>query len=293
MPNFEEDLPVKILIEDELKNYTDEDMLWLYDEVILFKKELDLDQKIIRLNFNDFTKESYVKNHITNLLSKSKNEKSLLDLFEKFKIRKKKHEEKYLHLKKNQRFCLLLINYLHNIDLNEKKYKYNQNYFKYAIYNILYTKNTEHEINNLLEEYKLKILPKINKSKNFEDIHFLEWSYLYIKTKNKEFKMIGYIPKNEKEHKNLIISFLDYLFYFDKDQHYVLTNQLFKAWSQKKFRDSEKTKNMHHLPLTKKAKKELKKLSQVKNLSENLMLEKLINEAYLKEICDENGVSKY
>lgn len=105
--------------------------------------------------------------------------------------------------------------------------------------------------------------------------------------------MIGYIPKNEKEHKNLIISFLDYLFYFDKDQHYVLTNQLFKAWSQKKFRDSEKTKNMHHLPLTKKAKKELKKLSQVKNLSENLMLEKLINEAYLKEICDENGVSKY
>lgn len=50
---------------------------------------------------------------------------------------------------------------------------------------------------------------------------------------------------------------------------------------------------MYHLPLTKKAKKELKKLSQVKNLSENLMLEKLINEAYLKEICDENGVSKY
>lgn len=106
MPNFEEDLPVKILIEDELKNYTDEDMLWLYDEVILFKKELDLDQKIIRLNFNDFTKESYVKNHITNLLSKSKNEKSLLDLFEKFKIRKKKHEEKYLHLKKKSTFLL-------------------------------------------------------------------------------------------------------------------------------------------------------------------------------------------
>lgn len=66
MPNFEEDLPVKILIENELKNYTDEDMLWLYDEVDLFQKELDLDLRIIRLNFNEFTKEGYVKNHIIN-----------------------------------------------------------------------------------------------------------------------------------------------------------------------------------------------------------------------------------
>lgn len=293
MPGFEEDLPVKILIEDELKNYTDEDMLWLYDEVNLFKKELDLDLRIIRLSFNDFTEGSYVKNHITNLLSKFKNKKSLLDLFEKFKIRKKSYEEDFLYLKENQRFCLLLANYLYNTDPERATYEYNENYLIYVIFNLIYKKNTKHQADILFKKYKIDILPKINKSKNFEDILFLEWSYRYIRTKNREFRRVRYIPKNEKEHKTLIISFLDYLFYFDENQHYVLTTQLFKAWSQKKFRDAEKTKNMYHLPLTKKAKKELKKLSQVKNLSENLMLEKLINEAYLKDICDENGVSKY
>jgi len=293
MPSFEEDLSVKILIEDELKNYTDEDMLWLYDEVILFKKELDLDLRIIRLSFNDFTKGSYVKNHITNLLSKFKNKESLLDLFEKFKKRKKSHEEDFLYLKENQRFCLLLANYLYNTNPDRTTYEYNENYLIYVIFNLIYKKNTKHEADIIFKKYKIDILPKINKSKNFEDILFLEWSYRYIRTKNREFRRVRYIPKNEKDHKTLIISFLDYLFYFYENQHYVLTTQLFKAWSQKKFRDAEKTKNMYHLPLTKKAKKELKKLSQVKNLSENLMLEKLINEAYLKDICDENGVSKY
>lgn len=292
MPNFEEDLSLKILIENELKNYTDEDMLWLYDEVDLFQKESDLDLRIIRLNFNEFTKEGYVKNHIINLLSEFKNE-NLLDLFNRFKIRKKKHNEDYSYLKEDQRFCLLAGNYLYNLYTERETYLYTENYYIYVIYNIIYKTNREYKVDILFKEYKIKILLKINKSKNFEDFNFLEWAYTYIRTKNKEFKRVRYIPKNEKDHKNLIISFLDYLFYFDKDQHYVLTTQLFKAWSQRKFRDSEKTKNMYHLPLTKKAKKELKKLSQVKNLSENLVLEKLINDAYLKEICDENGVSRY
>ena len=295
MPNFEEDLSVDILINDELKKYTDEDMLWLYDEVGSLKINLN-PFELINLTFPSFdylTDVNCIKNDILNFLLDLDDKELLLDLFNRFKTRKKKHEEDYSHLKQDQRFCLLLINYLQNINLNKKKFEYNQNYFKYAIYNILYRKDTKNKINNLLEEYKLKILPKINKSKNFEDINFLEWSFVYLKEKNEDFEKVEYIPKNKKEHKDLIISFLDFLFYFDKNQHYVLTTQLFKAWSQRKFRDSEKTKNMYHLPLTKNAKDELKKLSQVRGCSENLMLEKLINEAYLKEICDENGVSKY
>lgn len=295
MPNFEEDLSLKILIENELENYKDEDMLWLYDEVDSLKNNLNsFELKDFTFpSFEYFTDVNCIKNDILNFLLDLDDRGLSLDLFNRFKIRKKKHEEDYSYLKQDQRFCLLLINYLYNFNLNKKIFKYNQNYFKYAIYNILYTKNTKHQINSLLEIYKIEISSKINKSKNFEDIHFLEWSFVYLKEKNEDFEKVEYIPKNKKEHKDLIISFLDYLFYFDKNQHYVLTSQLFKAWSQRKFRDSEKTKNMYHLPLTKKAKKELKKLSQVKNLSENIVLEKLINEAYLKDICDENGVSKY
>lgn len=295
MPSFKEYLPVKVLIEDELKNYTDEDMLWLYDEVDSLKDNLNLlELKDCTFpSFDYLTDVNCIKKDILNFLLYLDDKELLLDLFKKLKIRKKKHEEDYSYLKQDQRFCLLLANYLNNTNADRTIYKYNENYLIYVIFNLIYKKNTKHEADILFKKYKIDILPKINKSKNFEDILFLEWSYRYIRTKNREFRRVRYIPKNEKEHKTLIISFLDYLFYFDENQHYVLTTQLFKAWSQKKFRDSEKTKNMYHLPLTKKANKELKKLSQVKNLSENLMLEKLINEAYLKEICDENGVSKY
>jgi predicted DNA-binding protein len=52
-------------------------------------------------------------------------------------------------------------------------------------------------------------------------------------------------------------------------------------------------KKQYHLPLTKGAKSELKKLSDFKNKTENEILEELIHQMYLKEMCDEDGKLKY
>jgi len=66
-----------------------------------------------------------------------------------------------------------------------------------------------------------------------------------------------------------------------------------KSWSQQKFRDAGKTKTKHHLPLTKQAKRNLKKLALFKNKSESEILEELINESYLLEMCDDEGKALY
>lgn len=62
---------------------------------------------------------------------------------------------------------------------------------------------------------------------------------------------------------------------------------------KKKFRDSNKVKKDYHLPLTKKSKEELAKLSAFKKLSESDILEQLIHQMFLKEMCDEKENSKY
>ena len=66
-----------------------------------------------------------------------------------------------------------------------------------------------------------------------------------------------------------------------------------KSWSMQKFRDAGKTKTKHHLPLTKQAKRNLKKLALFKNKSESEILEELINESYLLEMCDDEGRALY
>lgn len=66
-----------------------------------------------------------------------------------------------------------------------------------------------------------------------------------------------------------------------------------KAWSQKKFRDGDKVKKNYHIPLTKKAKEELNQLSTFKNTSEAKIIEDLIHQMFLDEMCDEKENSKY
>ena len=65
-----------------------------------------------------------------------------------------------------------------------------------------------------------------------------------------------------------------------------------KSWSQKKFRDAGKTKKPHHLPMTKDSIKKIKKLSQLLNMTEQKIIETLIEEKYQKE-ATRHGISLY
>ena len=72
-----------------------------------------------------------------------------------------------------------------------------------------------------------------------------------------------------------------------------LIEKMKRAWSQQKYRDAGKTKKPYHLPLTKKTKARLAKMSQVQGLSETAMLDILINRFYELDYVDINGKDLY
>ena len=120
-----------------------------------------------------------------------------------------------------------------------------------------------------------------------------EWAIKYLQSKNSliSFFTVGTIHSYEP---SLIISTsLDCykaILYNDKSQ---FIERMRKSWSMQKFRDAGKIKTKHHLPLTKQAKRNLKKLALFKNKSESEVLEELINESYLLEMCDDEGKALY
>lgn len=76
-------------------------------------------------------------------------------------------------------------------------------------------------------------------------------------------------------------------------QRTIFIEKMKKSWTQQKYREAGKIKTNYHLPLTKDCKDKLKKLSELMNMSENKLLERLINEKYDLEATDENGKFKF
>ena len=134
----------------------------------------------------------------------------------------------------------------------------------------------------------------INHNKNLKKYitneDFLIWAYQYLSKKN-TYALNPATTNNEYlESINLYFD----LTYFHNNLFYETEiDTIKKAWRQKKFRDQGKVKKAYHLPLTKKAKKELMLLANINNLNENAMLEQLIHKAHTDQFCDENGKPIY
>lgn len=152
-------------------------------------------------------------------------------------------------------------------------------------------KNSNEVIKDIMGTYSITISYKNNLDKYIENKEFLTWAINYLN--NKHYFSHKYSPTTFDEHKETINKYFDNLFISKYLQYEKEINSLKKAWQQKQFRDQGKTKKEYHLPLTKQTKKELSNLAKFNNLSENAMLEKLIHQAYLSEICDEKGNPKY
>lgn len=73
----------------------------------------------------------------------------------------------------------------------------------------------------------------------------------------------------------------------------VFIEKMRKSWTQYKYRSAGKTKKNYHIPLTKSSKEKLSKLSDLMNISENKLLEKLINEKYESLATDHHGNFKF
>lgn len=141
---------------------------------------------------------------------------------------------------------------------------------------------------------------KLNFKKYINENDFTRWSYNYLSSKSgvwdpchpETLYPLG-LPISDEDFKNKILTYFDILYCSDKNNHEITIKALKKAWQQKCFRAKGGIKKPYHLPLTKQAKSELEKLSAFKNQSENKILEDLIHQMYLKEMCDENGKPLY
>ncbi len=130
----------------------------------------------------------------------------------------------------------------------------------------------------------------------------LLWGWEYLINHGKAANVLP--PANKKEYYISIIASLDAFHNLsrhsrDSQNHInfaereLFINKFIKAWSQKKFRDGGKHKKDYHLPLTKKSKYSLEKLSKVLNKSESEILEELINKMFIETCMDINGNEIY
>lgn len=127
---------------------------------------------------------------------------------------------------------------------------------------------------------------------DFKNSHQTSWIIKYLESKNLLLSLfLGNFSLRDQP-SIIITSSLDCLS-LDAKEKKLLLQRMSKSWSQQKFRDAGKTKTKHHLPLTKQAKRNLKKLALFKNKSESEILEELINESYLLEMCDDEGRALY
>lgn len=165
----------------------------------------------------------------------------------------------------------------------------------YLIYSheILTGENLTTDIKDFDHEFNKITSNKINLNKYMNDTKFQEWAYHYIRNQFRPRNYPDFTPQNNKEYKDYILGYFDVKYSEDKSQYENDINKLKKAWQQKVYRDKGNTKKTYHLPLTKKAKTELAKLAKYKNQSENSVLEDLIHNAFIIEMCYEDGSEKY
>jgi len=128
---------------------------------------------------------------------------------------------------------------------------------------------------------------------DFSDTNQTEWAIKYLRSKYRLISFFTVDTIHSYEPFLIISTSLDCYKAFLYNEKSQFIERMRKSWSMQKFRDAGKTKTKHHLPLTKQAKRNLKKLALFKNKSESEILEELINESYLLEMCDDEGKALY
>lgn len=309
-------------IKKRLAKYHDEDMLWIYD--IILKTNSGVRNQIKWYDLKRLKNFNQLKDLIIKELLKSESEDKVEFGFQAIENAKTTfiRNEIFNEFKKDSRLCLFTLSFLdkHSLDKKEsqidldylfkdkstkistetllttnKEFKFISKNYVYInfIFKIFYNRVSERELIKIKQKYENKIKKEINSSSKFNDQNFINWSYDYLMSRKSDFERASKSCFDDNDKKLLIISYLDFLNLSNPQGHENLTTKMSKAWSQKKFRDADKVKKNYHIPLTQKAKEELSELSAFKNTSEAKILEELIHQMFLDQMCDENGKSKY
>lgn len=291
------EMTVDEAITNGLKQFSEEDLFLIYDEAVFFHARRWSTNRIRNRNVKhdprDILKiERYqeFKELRNEVVEKLKDLRIICRIERVFRIVKIKKESLaplgHLHaIKRDQRFCSFTFNYIKNREKNsDSKFYFNSNPYMQINHLI---KNQNKVISNrfskrIKDSQKIFIteIKKLNNEKNLNDKDFNEWAYTYLLNNNSEFSDIDYYPVNKKERSDLIISFLDYLYSFKNKDYETLTNNLYRAWTQKKFRDSNKKNKNSSAQIPKDVQKKLKEISKKINRTEEEILCELVSDKY-------------
>ncbi|WP_372403526.1 hypothetical protein ACDW34_15020 [Acinetobacter piscicola] len=147
---------------------------------------------------------------------------------------------------------------------------------------------------NIIEE-------KFSQLTNIHLIHFIKndtndfyrWAKKYMDDHNNKYHSTAYNPITEEDYRTTVNIIFDKLFDENEDIYAALKDKLANAWYQKKYRQKNKGKKLHYYALSRKTIESLHILSFKKNMSEEKIIENLINEYYIKECVDSFGNSLY
>lgn len=126
-----------------------------------------------------------------------------------------------------------------------------------------------------------------------DTIDFYRWSKNYMDDHNEKYHSTAYTPITDEEYRTTVNIIFDKLFDENEDIYAALKDKLSNAWYQKKYRQKNKGKKPHYYALSKKTIESLHILAFKRNMSEEQIIENLINEFYVKECVDAQGQSLY
>ena len=210
-----------------------------------------------------------------------------------FQSRIKIHSFDFNKIKDNQRFLQFACKVLHEKEGDRLILDIKNLYFQllYLAYTIpIYYENSR-SIENIYYRFD-KIYTKFNNHFKSPCSDFLVWAKKYI-NENSEFRRYRRDASHVSEYETLINSIFDIIYYEDENIHYALRKKLSNAWYQKKHREEKKVKKPNYYALTKRAREALLTLAFKNGVSEEQMIERLINETYAKECCSVDGENLY
>ena len=210
-----------------------------------------------------------------------------------FQSRIKIHSFDFNKIKDNQRFLQFACKVLHEKEGDRLILDIKNLYFQllYLAYTIPFYYENSRSIENIYYRFD-KIYTKFNSHFKSPCSDFFVWAKKYI-NENSEFRRYRRDASHVSEYETLINSIFDIIYYEDENIHYALRKKLSNAWYQKKHREEKKVKKPHYYALTKRAREALLTLAFKNGVSEEQMIERLINETYAKECCSVDGENLY
>jgi len=210
-----------------------------------------------------------------------------------FQSRIKIHSFDFNKIKDNQRFLQFACKVLHEKEGDRLILDIKNLYFQllYLAYTIPIYYEDSRSIENIYYRFD-KIYTKFNSHFKSPCSDFFVWAKKYI-NENSEFRRYRRDASHVSEYETLINSIFDIIYYEDENIHYALRKKLSNAWYQKKHREEKKVKKPNYYALTKRAREALLTLAFKNGLSEEQMIERLINETYAKECCSVDGENLY